>query len=126
MSDVKTYEVNNTGIYSHNDYKQKDSHPIRRGRAKVGGIWYWVSGWEKAGSKGPFDSLAFTEMTQDEADKYQAQADARNNPQPQQRQQAQPQQQAQQSNPNAAAQNPDGTPHQSAQPPMDFDDDIPF
>lgn len=135
MTTINKDLIENSGIMGTNDFKNgNEKAPDHKGRAKVGGLWYWVSGWTRAApGKTPFDSLAFTLMTQDEADKAQAKAEARLAPQTgagqQQQAQAQPQaqsQQAQQSNPNASAQNPDGTPHQSAQTPVDFDDDIPF
>lgn len=131
----KTIEemINNSGTYGVNDFRNgNEKAPNNKGKAKVGGLWYWVSGWTRqVPNKSPFDSLAFTLMTQEEADKAQAKAEARFTPQ----QGGQQQQQApaaagatqqQQGNPNASAQNPDGSPHASAQTPPDFDDDIPF
>lgn len=51
----------NSGALYNNDRKQKDTHPDRTGKAKIGGVEYYVSGWIKEskrdGSK--FLSLAF-------------------------------------------------------------------
>lgn len=119
---TKTFDDTNTGIIGKNDYKQKDNHPDQRGRVNVAGIWYWVSGWDKNAGGRNFTSLAFTEMTQDEVDKMMAKRAEKQAPQQrpqQQQQQAQPQQQAA-----PQTQTPPAT--QNNEPPMDFDDDIPF
>lgn len=121
---AQQYDDTNTGIIGSNDFKQKDSHPDQRGRINIGGLWYWLSGWDKHKNGRTFTSLAATLMTQDEVDKMMEKRAQKERPQqppanqqpqqqPQTRQQ-QPQQQQQQSN-----QNPDNTPN-------DFDDDIPF
>ncbi|QQV88316.1 putative single-stranded DNA binding protein [Erwinia phage Fifi44] len=127
MSNTKTYDDTNTGIIGANDYKQKDTHPDQRGRCNVGGLWYWVSGWDKKSNNRTFTSLAFTLMTQDEVDKMMAKRAEKERPQ-QGAQQQQPQQQAPaQSQPQQQApaqQTPPAT--QNNEPPMDFDDDIPF
>lgn len=109
-----------TGILSKNDYKQQPNHPDKRGRCKIKGLWFWVSAWEKTGSAGPFDSMSFTEMSAEDAAKYEAKEQARLNPTPQsgagfsqQQQQQQPQQPQQQA-------------QSQQEPPMNFDDDIPF
>lgn len=49
----------NGGTIFVNDRKEKDTHPDRTGTAMIGGVMYYVSGWLKQGSKGPFLSLAF-------------------------------------------------------------------
>jgi hypothetical protein len=49
----------NSGSIFVNDRKEKDTHPDRTGTAMIGGVMYYVSGWIKQGSKGPFLSLAF-------------------------------------------------------------------
>lgn len=132
-TETKKYSDENSGILGRNDYKTTEKHPDKKGRAKVGGLWYWVSAWTRTGANGEFQSLSFTLMTQEEADKAQAKSNERNAPQQapqgQTQHQAEPrtqqpaQQQAQQ---NPPAQHPDGSPYPDNQPPMDFDDDIPF
>ncbi|QIS79332.1 single strand DNA binding protein [Pantoea phage vB_PagM_SSEM1] len=124
MSTTKTYDDTNTGIIGKNDYKQKDTHPDQRGRCNVDGIWYWVSGWDKAANGRTFTSLAFTMMTQAEVDTMLEKRAAKQAPQQaaQQRQQPQQQQTQQQS----APQSQTPPPAQNNEPPMDFDDDIPF
>lgn len=126
MSTTKTYDDTNTGIIGKNDFKQKDTHPDQRGRINIAGIWYWLSGWEKTANGRTFCSLAATEMTQAEVDTMLEKRAAKQAPQQgsQQVQQQQAQRPAQ-----AQAQQPQ---QQSApvvqnnEPPMDFDDDIPF
>lgn len=121
----KTYDDNNSGIIGKNDYKEKDTHPDVRGRAMVGGLWYWVSGWNKSGGGREFTSLAFTLMTQDEVDKMQAKRAEKQKPQ--QPQGGQPQQQPQQRQQQQAPQQQtrqEGQPNPDAN--QDFDDDIPF
>lgn len=50
----------NSGLLGINDRKEKDSHPDRKGSCVVGGVEYWVSGWDKENQYGPFISLSFT------------------------------------------------------------------
>lgn len=49
----------NSGTLFKNDRKETEKHPDRTGTAMIDGVMYWVSGWVKEGSKGPFMSLAF-------------------------------------------------------------------
>ncbi|MBG6242963.1 MAG: hypothetical protein EKE20_14595 [Candidatus Symbiopectobacterium sp. Dall1.0] len=68
---TKKYNDELYGILGMNNAKQKDTHPDRRGRCMIKGIWYWMSGWDKISSTGSsYSSLAFTEMTRSEVDKY--------------------------------------------------------
>jgi len=60
------YETrDNTGSLFRNDRATTDRHPTHKGKALIGGIEYWVSGWVKESgpnSKAPgtrFFSLAF-------------------------------------------------------------------
>lgn len=129
MSEAKVYNDLNSGIIGKNDYKQQDKHPDMRGRINVEGVWYWVSGWNKTAGNREFTSLALTIMTQSEVDEIMKKRAAKLAPQ--QTQQQPPAQPAARENQAPAqsgtpAQNPDGSPHASAQAPMDFDDDIPF
>lgn len=119
----------NRGVLFQNDRKEIGSNqPDRRGTANVDGIWYWVASWNpnQSNPKSPA-TLAFTVMTQEEADKHVAKQAERQRPQEgQQQPRQQPQQrpeQAQQQTP--AAQTPPAG-HPASEPPMDFDDDIPF
>lgn len=123
MSNTKQYDDTNTGIIGINDYKQKDTHPDMRGRINVAGIWYWLSGWNKNANGRSFTSLALTEMTQGEVDVMLEKRAKKQQPQerPQQQQQQQTQQRQQ-----TAAQQPQSAPPVYNEPPMDFDDDIPF
>lgn len=51
----------NTGTLGRNTKKEKDTHPDSKGKALIGGKWYWISGWTKTGPDGSkFSSLAFT------------------------------------------------------------------
>jgi hypothetical protein len=58
-------ERDNSGSLFRNDRATTDKHPTHKGKARIGGVEYWVSGWVKeAGqnAKNPgqkFFSLAF-------------------------------------------------------------------
>ena len=119
MSNVKTYNDENTGIIGKNDYKQKDTHPDQRGRVNIKGLWFWVSGWDKQANGRTFTSLAFTEMTQAEVDTMMEKRAAKQAPQ--QPQQQQPQRQAPAQQPPARH---EGEPNPDAN--QNFDEDIPF
>lgn len=134
----------NKGILFHNDRKQTDKHPDRSGKAKICGIWYWISAWDKQGQRGDWLSLAFTEMTAEQAAKAEADANQRANQRPaqpqrpqsgygQQRPTAQPQSpQRQQSQPRPQNAYSQHRPVQTPVEPPDMDtpqfseDDIPF
>lgn len=49
----------NSGTVSANAKKSDPKHPDYKGNCTIGGVEYWVSGWNKVGSFGPFVSLAF-------------------------------------------------------------------
>jgi hypothetical protein len=50
----------NSGSLSKNDRKEKDSHPDIKGKATIGGVEYWISGWRKENDRGAWYSLSFT------------------------------------------------------------------
>lgn len=53
----------NTGTLGKNLRKEKPSHPDTKGKALIGGKWYWISGWTKDGKDGSkFSSLSFELM----------------------------------------------------------------
>ena len=52
-------KYDNSGIVSKNRRKEKDNHPDITGQATINGVDYWLSGWSKTGSNGPFYSLSF-------------------------------------------------------------------
>lgn len=118
MTQAKQYDDTNTGIIGHNDFKTDAKHPDQKGRVNVGGVWYWLSGWNKTSGNRSFTSLALTIMTQGDVDKMMEKRAAKNAPQQAaQQQQAQPQQQ--QSAPATQNNEPQGEM-------PDFDSDIPF
>ena len=49
----------NSGSISKNDRKTEDRHPDIRGSATIGGVAYWVSGWQKENDRGKWYSLSF-------------------------------------------------------------------
>ena len=57
---MATQAYNNNGIVSKNGRKSQNNHPDIRGSAVVGGVEYWVAGWQKTNTKGTYYSLAFT------------------------------------------------------------------
>ena len=69
---VTSYNNDNSGALFANKKRTKETHPNSQGKAQVGGIWYWVSGWTKTPTTGgdKFISLAFTELTVEEVAKY--------------------------------------------------------
>lgn len=52
------YDNTNRGIISKNDRKTTDKHPDIKGSINVDGVEYWLDGWKKEGSRGPFYSLS--------------------------------------------------------------------
>lgn len=85
------YETrNNTGSVFPNDRKEKDSHPDHKGKALIDGQWFWVSAWEKSGSKGGFLSLSFELMTEEQVAKYGGAGGGQQQQRPQQQQRGYP------------------------------------
>ena len=72
------YDNNNSGTLAANTMRQKPSHPNAKGRCLIGGLWYWISGWNKmnAATDSRFVSLAFTEMTTEDVAKYVTKGDS--------------------------------------------------
>jgi hypothetical protein len=62
----------NSGALFKNDRRETDNHPHMKGKALVNGRWHWVSAWTKTPQAGGdrYQSLAFTEMTDEQAAKY--------------------------------------------------------
>lgn len=60
----------NSGSLRKNEQRTTDKHPNAKGKALVGGVWYWVSAWTNQGDDGPWQSLAFEEMTEEQVEKY--------------------------------------------------------
>ncbi|QFG06646.1 single strand DNA binding protein [Proteus phage Myduc] len=121
----------NRGFVMNNERRENDKQPNVTGRVNVNGIWYFVSMWNGTTSTGKwYSSMALTEMTQQQVDSMMAKRKQRPQGQQQQPQQAQQTQQPQHS----GVQQQQTQHQQTAQsqiqnqqePPMDFDDDIPF
>lgn len=47
-----------SGSLFRNERKETDNHPDWAGYIIIGGVEYWLNGWEKSGAKGLFFSLA--------------------------------------------------------------------
>ena len=113
---TKQYDDTNTGVIMANNQRTKETHPNCRGRSNVGGVWYWVSGWNKmsAGSNQRFVSLSYTPMSQEEVEKYvnKNSAPAQSAPPAQGQQQQQMQQQQQ--------------PVSQPVTPVDINEEVPF
>lgn len=45
-------EYDNSGSFSKNTRKEKETHPDIKGKATIGGVKYWVDGWQKKGNDG--------------------------------------------------------------------------
>lgn len=68
---VTKYDNNNSGALFKNNKRTKETHPTSRGKAMIGGVWYWISGWNKETASGEkFISLAYTEMDAEDVEKY--------------------------------------------------------
>lgn len=125
------YDDNMRGVLYKNNQKTEAKHPGARGRAMIDNVWYWVSSWTQhtktTGER--YQSLAFTRMTDEEVEKYinkSAPAGNQNSNQNGNQANNQPAQNSQNSKQSYQEQNPDGSARPSNEPPMDFDDDIPF
>jgi len=46
-----TYDNTNTGTFSKNDRKEKETHPDVTGSFNVEGVEYWFSAWQKRSKK---------------------------------------------------------------------------
>lgn len=68
---TQEYDDNERGVAFVNDDKRSDNSPDYRGKAKVGGIWYWMSGWKQRPRNGgdPFMAWSFQEMDAEQAEK---------------------------------------------------------
>ena len=53
-------ERDNSGLLGNNNKWEKANDPNKRGSCMVGGVEYWISGWDKENQYGPFTSLSFT------------------------------------------------------------------
>lgn len=51
------YDNTNRGALFINDRKQTDKHPDWKGSLNVGGVEYWISGWDRQSAKGQLVSL---------------------------------------------------------------------
>lgn len=128
----------NRGIIGVNGYRQNDRQPDQSGRINIGGLWYWLSGWEQEKNGRKFTSLQATIMTQDQVDKMLANRAAKqaantqqapaNVPAQQPVQQPVQQQATNNAPPVGEATKPQQTQATQAAPnaPTNFDDDIPF
>lgn len=64
-SDRDRDQDDNRGVLFQNDHKESDKHPDFKGRIRVDGRDYWISGWEKR-SKGGDDYISLAVTRQDE------------------------------------------------------------
>lgn len=65
-------QQDNSGALYPNTQRRKESHPNCRGRSLIKGTWFWVSGWNNLMPSGTsrYISLSYTEMTQEDINKY--------------------------------------------------------
>jgi uncharacterized protein (DUF736 family) len=53
-------KYDNSGILFPNNKKETERHPDYQGKALIGGVDFWISGWKKTASNGgKFMSLSF-------------------------------------------------------------------
>lgn len=52
------YDNTNRGALFTNDRKETEKHPDYRGTVNVGGVEYWLSGWNKQTANGEMISIA--------------------------------------------------------------------
>lgn len=64
---AEQYDNELKGIISKNDRKEKDSHPDIKGQCQIGGVEYWVSGWQKERKDGSGKFYSLTFKAKDEA-----------------------------------------------------------
>jgi hypothetical protein len=66
-----TQQQDNSGALYPNLSRKKESHPNCRGRSFVGGVWYWVSGWNNLMPNNTrYVSLSYTELSVEDIAKY--------------------------------------------------------
>lgn len=114
---MSNYDNTNRGALFLNDKKERDNHPDYKGSVDADGTGYWVSAWVKVSQRGDeYLSIALTpkEDAGRQAPSHGAGGARRLGGGPQQ-------QQAGASQPSRPRQ-----PTTYQEPPMDFDDDIPF
>lgn len=122
------YDNTNRGALFPNDRKTKDNQPDYKGQLDVDGVEYWVSGWVKDTQRGEIVSLSIEPKDQNQR--------PRNNSQPTGGPRtlggARPSQNQTPPQSNVPPNNSGGGWGQgnaqggNQEPPMDFDDDIPF
>jgi len=59
MSDRK---YDNSGTLGKNNRKEEPQHSDMNGKGLIDGVEYWINGWRKEGSSGPFISLSFRKV----------------------------------------------------------------
>lgn len=112
------FDNTNRGALFINERKTQNNHPDYRGNLDAEGVEYWVSAWVKSTAKGDILSISLTP-------KSATGAPPRNNNQAGPRALgATPAAGGQQSSPHNAP--PTANNWGNTEPPMDFDDDIPF
>lgn len=60
----------NSGSIFEADKEGNENRPDMKGKARIGGLAVWVSGWWNESRNGPFLALKFEEMTEEQVEKY--------------------------------------------------------
>lgn len=122
------YDNTNRGALFPNDRKTKDNQPDYKGQLDVDGVEYWVSGWVKDTQRGEIVSLSIEPKDQNQRPRNNAQPTSG----PRTLGGARPQNQSAPQG-NMPPNNSGGGWGQGIdngrggqEPPMDFDDDVPF
>lgn len=99
------YDNTNRGALFINDRKRAGSNqPDYKGSINIEGVEYWVSGWVKSTTRGEIVSMSVEKKESNPTPRAQGPRTLGGHRDP----------------------NPNGTSQAQSEPPMDFDDDIPF
>lgn len=109
------YDNTNRGALFPNDRKTRDNQPDYRGSLDVNGVDHWVSAWVKSTAKGEILSLSIEPKDQQGGRPQSSQPRANG-----------PRTLGGGQNQGHRDPNPNATSQAQNEPPMDFDDDIPF
>lgn len=77
-----SYDKEMKGTLSENAHATNDKHPKYKGKCRIGGVDYYISGWLKKGTFGDFTSLSFQSVDEAQAEKGRRSIEEDNGPLP--------------------------------------------